>query len=326
MGRPVTVAVGPLVAASATKIALSQKAAIAGTNYLVLNGGSGVFTANNICQSQSPGGAVALTLNGTTVAGGVAYMPSQPVPCNIYITSAANDSARTFTVVGTVYAGNGIGLAVTEVITGADTSTVSSVKKYNTITSITISGASAGALTVGTYEALTLDTGRRVLFTSAGNDSGISFGLTGTDWNGNPVSETVAGANATTASSVLDYNTITNITTTGAIATTVTVGTSGVAGSPWIDFDELATQGPVSIQVSVTGTINFTVQQTLMSTTNADAVAKSAVVWVNHPDSALTAATATAQGNYAYQPAMARVVVNSGTGSVSATFIQAFLG
>ena len=68
MGRPVTVVVGPLASATATKISLSQKAAIAGTNYIVLNGAAGSFSANNICQSQTPGGAGALTLNGVGTA------------------------------------------------------------------------------------------------------------------------------------------------------------------------------------------------------------------------------------------------------------------
>lgn len=324
MGRPITVNVGPLAAASATQTALSQKSAAAG--YLVLNGAAGSFSANNICASQTPGGAGAMLINGASAVDGIAYIPDAKAQ-RIYLNCAGDESGKTFVVVGTINPPSGIPLAVTETITGANASTVSSAKVYNTIQSITVSAGTAGAVTVGYYGAATLDAARRVLFTSVGDDSGITFTITGTDWSGNIKSENVTGGNATTAASVLDYLTVTSILTSGAVASTVTVGTNTVAGSQWVDFDEYATQGPVSIQVTVTGTVNYTVQQTLQSpTTTSDAVSPASIAWLNHQDIALSAATATAQGNYAYQPALARVVVNSGTGSVSATFIQAFLG
>lgn len=74
----------------------------------------------------------------------------------------------------------------------------------------------------------------------------------------------------------------------------------------------------VALQVDVTGTANFTVQQTL------DNVFDSTVtpVWIAHPDSNLAAATADVQGNYAYAPAAIRLVLNSGSGSAKLTVIQ----
>lgn len=345
MGQPIVVSVGSLVAASATKISLSQKAAAA--QYLVLNGAAGSFTANNICLSQTPSGAGALTLNGTLCntnqpagAGGSAAAGSAAAQINpasrIYITSAGNDSGRTFTIVGTLQTPNtfGMGIGVTETITGANASVVSSANQYSTITSITISGAAAGAVTVGTYASATLDTGRRVIITSGGDDSGITFALSGTDWSGVPISETITGASAGVASSVLDYLTVTSIRTSGAVATTVTVGTNTVAGSPWVRFDDFAAAAQVAIQATVSGTVNFTVQQTMddpnyvtnQLPTPTYRYARSAVTWVNHPDSALAAATATAQGNYAYPPVFARVVLNSGSGTVTGTFRQVYTG
>lgn len=324
MSRPNTTIVGPLIAASATKIALSQKAAAA--QYLVLNGAAGTATANNICLSQTPGGAGALTLNGSLASGSPAVANianNQPV----YITSAANDSGVTFTVSGVTYGAGGGPISSVETITGANASTVSTSKTFWSVTSITVSGATAGAVTVGTYSTASLDKARRVILTSAGNDSGITFAVTGTDWDGTPIGETITGANAGVASSVLDYLTVTSVRSSGAVASTVTVGTNGVAGSRWVRFDELATQGPISIQCSVTGTVNYTVQQTLQDPNGpADIVTLSTMQWLNHPDTNLNAATATIQSNYAYQPLFARVVLNSGTGSVSSIFTQAFLG
>lgn len=335
MAHTLIVQAGPLAASSATKISASQKAA--GAQYLVINGAAGVATANNICLSQTPGGAVALTLNGTlattdpiagaggTAAAGaaVAYLP---VNSRIYITGGSDESGKTFAVVGTVQSPTsfGPGAVVTETITGPNASIVSSANIYSTIISITSSAGTTGAITVGTHGAATLDTARRVLFTSGGNDSAVTVALVGTDWVGNAINETVALTNGTTIYSVLDYLTVTSMLTSGAIATTITVGTNGICSSPWARFDELASMAPTALQVDGSGTVNWTVQQTLNDPnvitnqlpTPTYLYARSAVDWVNHPDSALVASSTTTgvQGNYAYAPTFARILMNSNGG------------
>lgn len=75
----------------------------------------------------------------------------------------------------------------------------------------------------------------------------------------------------------------------------------------------------VSIQADVTGTANYTVQQTLDDVFDATITA----TWFDHPDTNLVAATADKQGNYAYIPRAVRIVLNSGSGSVKLTLIQA---
>ena len=74
----------------------------------------------------------------------------------------------------------------------------------------------------------------------------------------------------------------------------------------------------ISLQVAVTGTVNYTVQQTL------DNVFDPAItpVWFDHPDTNLVAQTVNRQGNYAYVPSAVRLVVNSGTGTARLTIIQ----
>lgn len=78
----------------------------------------------------------------------------------------------------------------------------------------------------------------------------------------------------------------------------------------------------VSLQVVVTGTVSYTVQQTL------DNLFDSTITptWFDHPDTNLVAATASKQGNYAYVPFGVRVTVNSGTGSARLTAIGAGIG
>lgn len=329
MSRPVTVVVGPLASSSATKIGLSQKAAIAGTNYLVLDGAAGSFTANSVCASQTPGGAGALTLNGTLCSSvptgtAIAYLPG---PVRIYITGGSDESGKTFAVVGRRFTAGGGPYTVTETITGPNASKVSSQNLYDQIISITASAGTAGAITVGHYGTATLDVARQVIITSGGNDTGVTFTLSGTDWAGTLITEPLTGASGAAATSVLNYKTITSISSSAAVATTVTIGTNGVAASPWVMFDPHAATSPISIQCSVSGTVNATVQQTLDNPTglgNLNIYGRpDLVTWVSHPDSSLVGFTGTVQGNYAYQPAFARVLLNSGTGTVTATFIQA---
>lgn len=101
-------------------------------------------STNNICLSQTPGGAGNLTLNGSTVVAGVAVLDTQRV---VGITSAANDSARTFVVFGT----DDFGVPISEtVFPGPNVATVSTVLNFKTITRISIDAGAAGALTVGT--------------------------------------------------------------------------------------------------------------------------------------------------------------------------------
>lgn len=346
MGLPITVTVGPLASASANAVSLSQTAA--GAQYLVINGASaaGTFAANSICASQTPGGAGALTINGTLAttnpvagAGGTGAAPSAlvrfPVPTRIYITCAGNNSGVTFTVTGTVQSVTsfGPGAVVSETVTGANANTVATTALFSSVTAVSISGASTGAVTVGHSGTATLDVARRVIITSGGNDSGVTFTLAGTDRNNNAITETITGANAGAAASVLDYLTVTSIKTSAAAAGTLTVGTNGVAGSQWIRFDDLAANAQIAFQNTVSGSANYTVQQTLedpnritnQTVTPTYQWSPATVTWLNHPDAALVAATTTTQGNYAYAPVYARVVLNSGTGSVTSTFRQAYL-
>jgi len=214
--RPITLTVGPLTAGS----------------------------ANNIAQSQTPGAAGALTLNGTTVVNGVAV----------------------------------------------------------------------------------LDHARRVLITTTDNTH--TFTITGTSPTGTLLTEVVT-SNGTNVQSALDYLTVTSIVISGAASGAVTAGTNGVASSPWARLDEWALPF-VSIQCDVSGTVNYTVQSSMddpNSPTNP--VIPSAVAWINSPDTNAVAATGQIQTTFggfnayvALFPLWVRVLLNSGTGTVTTTVTQ----
>lgn len=101
--------------------------------------------ANGISLSQKPvaGGLQSLLLNGSLVVGGVAHLD---VPRKVAITSSGNEVALTFTITGTNY----LGLTQSETLAGPNTTTVASANYYLTVTSITVSGNTAGNITVGT--------------------------------------------------------------------------------------------------------------------------------------------------------------------------------
>lgn len=310
---PISVTVGPLATADADGVCLSQTAPAAGA--LALNGAlTAGFDADAFATAQAVAAAGDLTLDGALTQSGVGYMPT---PGYVTVTSAGDDSGITFTVKGMLYGAGGPAYQ-SETITGANTSVVSTTVRFHTVTAVTASDAAAGNVSVGTNGVATMDMARRVRITSAGNDSGITFTITGTDWNNNAVTETVTGANASTADSTRDFLTITKIVASGATANAVTIGTNGVASSRPIRLDEFGSNG-VSQQVTVTGTVSFTVQQSL---DDPEDVGLSSVTWLSHADSDFVNGTASAQSNYAYTPLVSRILLNSGTGTVVYTLIQ----
>jgi len=184
----------------------------------------------------------------------------------------------------------------------------------------------AGALTLNgalvSGGVAVLDAARRVLITAAGNESAKTFTITGTSYNGQTQSETVTGPNATTAQSVLDYKTVTSVVISAAAAGAITVGTNGVASSRWMRLDSWAF-AQVGIQVDVSGTINYTVQQTFDDPNDAtNPVSPANVVWVNSADSAVVSKAVDAQSFYAYAPTFIKITANSGDGSARLTAVQ----
>jgi hypothetical protein len=320
-----TATVGPLATADPDIVSISQ--VLGGAYALAINGvGASGYSVNNIAQAQNPSGAGDLTLNGTLVTSGVARIPRGQ---SITITSAGNDSSFTFVVYGQIAVDNpvpGNPLFGSESVAGANTGTVSTRTKFLTVTRVSISGNSAGNVSVGTngYVA-TLDLPRRVLITNGGNDTGVTFTVFGTNWQGLPIQEDVVGASGGTIATDQDFSTVTAVWASGAVATTILVGTNGVGSSRPLFLDRFA-PAPTALQVVASGTVNYTVQQTLDDPTIIGGPASldyDDVTWFSHPDSAFVGATASAQGNYAYIPAMTRILLNSGTGTVTYKVLQA---
>jgi hypothetical protein len=119
-------------------------------------------SANFYVASVTPSGAGALTLLKTQPGiNGYGYKVS--------ITGGSDESGKTFTIVGRSVAGE----SVTEVVTGPNATTVYSTNYFAQISSITVSAATTGAITVGYGGALALPATRiKGLYYLAGASAG----------------------------------------------------------------------------------------------------------------------------------------------------------
>ena len=113
--RPVTVSVGPLAAAS----------------------------ANNIALTQTPAAGALFNLNGVLASGGVATLDT---PRRVLFTFSGNESANTFTVTGTDWNNQ----VQVEPLAGTVAGTTYTATDFKTVTSIRATNGAAAAITVGT--------------------------------------------------------------------------------------------------------------------------------------------------------------------------------
>lgn len=166
----------------------------------------------------------------------------------------------------------------------------------------------------------TLDKQRRVIITSAGNDSGLTWTVTGTDTTGNSVTDTFAGGNVAAAQSNRDFKTITKIAGSAATAAAVTAGTNGVGSSPWTMLSMEHSPTNTSVAVTVTGTVNYTVEYTYDPYWDLPATVPFPTVF---PHGTLNALAVTADGILPNPTSGVRITVNSGTGTARMTVVEA---
>lgn len=98
---------------------------------------------NGICASQTPSGAGNLLLNGSLTSNGL-YLATD-LAHQLIISTGASESSNTFKITGT----NSDGVTQSETITGPNATTATSSNYYNSVTSISISGAASGTVVVG---------------------------------------------------------------------------------------------------------------------------------------------------------------------------------
>ena len=145
-------------------------------------------------------------------------------------------------------------------------------------TTASLSGAGTLAIngTLASTGTVTLSSGRQVTITSAGNDTGVTFTVTGTDVNGAAQTEAITGASGAAATSTKYFKTITEIANSAASAGAVTAGINALAAdvvfagrmrlrAVWVK--DSATAGTLEFrQESAAGTANLKFDTIAVST------------------------------------------------------------
>src|SRR5580693_5726671 len=162
----------------------------------------------------------------------------------------------------------------------------------------------AGVIALNTTTVI-LDTQRRIILTSGGNDTGINFTVFGTNQAGFPISDTFAG--------------------------TLLAGTNGVGSSLWNIVNWHADPQSIGFVVELrSGSANFTMQYTfddpniLPGTGGLNAAGLAFPLPLNL--ATVTNATATIDSVFATPILAFRLLTNSGTGTLVFRGVQAGLG
>lgn len=96
----------------------------------------------------------------------------------------------------------------------------------------------------------------------------------------------------------------------------IVISKTGAGSSSIVPLDTYRNPFNVSIGVVVSGTVDYTIQHTYNDVQN------SAVTPTWYSQSSLTGKTANADGYYTFAVTAVKILVNSGTGSATATIIQ----
>lgn len=185
--------------------------------------------------------------------------------------------------------------------------------------------AGAGALTLngalvsgGVATLVEAGAARQVLVTTVSDESAKTLTITGTNATGNTISETITGPNATTGTTTQYFQTVTSVTVSAAFTGAVTVGTNGVGATRPVALDMNKRPFSVTYACDISDTVNYDVEHTLDDLNDASI---STPYWFD--DTALANETSDQFGSIAYPVRFSRIKINSGTGTVRATILQA---
>jgi hypothetical protein len=125
--------------------------------------------------------------------------------------------------------------------------------------------AGAGNLVLTATAIAGLDMARVVALTSTGAIGGVNFTITGTDADGNAISEVMAGPSNSTVYSTKAYLTVATIAVSGAVGTNTKAGWDGSntlsAIAKTIGLNAHAVIA-AQVKIVVTGTVNFSIEDT----------------------------------------------------------------
>jgi hypothetical protein len=198
--------------------------------------------------------------------------------------------------------------------------------------SVNATPGAAGNLTIGGALAAggvaTFDVARRVLLTTAADESGKTVTIYGTDRDGKTISETKTGPNATTAYTDLDFKTVTRVAVSAAFTGNIKVGTVARGSTRWFMLNYNAAAFEVGVTVKVTGSVTYTLETTANDLMGYYDTGKGAGPWVDAatplpiPDQFLGNMSASGQTILTVPCRAVRATIVAGTGTIEVTVIQ----
>jgi len=317
MSQPKTITLSP-TALDRNGISTTETLAAARLDYLINGALSAGYDRDGIAASQSPASADAMTLNGAL---GLDFRARRGIYVLLY--AAANDTGRTFTVVGEDIDGN----RITESITGPGVGliTLGSTKFYH-ITSVTPDAATAGNIEVGVngyVDLASAGNAQHVAMYSAGNDSAATITARGYDRYGQAVTDTITGASGGTSTTQdTNFGWVDRISISTGSAGAVEAGVNGLCESGW---HVLNYRGPdfnvaFSAEVSSGGSLTYDVEHTFNNVLASGFTETDATVF-NHDS--IAAQTATADGTYTSPPVAVRAAITTySSGSLTFRVVQ----
>lgn len=196
--------------------------------------------------------------------------------------------------------------------------TLAAASATNIAAAQTLGGA--GAFTLVSTP-VTLDQARRVLFTSVGNDSAITFTVTGTDRYARTQSETLTGGNATTVYTTRDFASVTAVTASGATAANVSVGTNSIASSEPLILNQFVAPSQIGVTAQITaGAVTYSIELTAQDFSPNWDMTVETPYWYAAPGFSYLNQSVM---DVIDQPAsMLRLTILAGTGTIRASILQ----
>lgn len=170
-----------------------------------------------------------------------------------------------------------------------------------------------GALVVGGV--FIGDYARQIAIISSGDDSGITFLVTGTNAEGNAQTESITGGAVATVESTKYFKTITSILSSGAAAANVTVGTVDEFVMPIVPLNHYSDEGAMVSFENIVGTLSISAVITFSNLQNGDTIDFHA------GPAGLTDETADVYGTISPQATGVRLVMGSYTSGAQLTAV-----
>ncbi len=169
---------------------------------------------------------------------------------------------------------------------------------------------------------------QRLIITMTGNETSNTFVIAGTNQAGFPITETVAGLNNSTATTNVDFLTVTGFRSSANTAGTTSLGPVNVGSTMWFIMNTGPTPSNIEASGIVTSSstaVTWGVQYTYDDPNNLPPSIGTAQPF-NHPTLLSISGTTSADGPINDPVVAVRGVVTNGTGTVRFTFLQAGIG